>query len=141
VTYRQIRVLVPHIRILMLANDASQHTATASIHSGAQGYAPNKSASEIVPMMKTLASGETYMNPAIAYSVLQSGSFLSVSSVHKLSWQQESIMQLLAQGKTNKEMAHQLNVSENTVKNYLAIIFHKLKVHTRKEALARFLGI
>jgi two-component system response regulator DevR len=115
----------------MMTNDASQRTATVP-------YVLSKSASKIVQMMKTLAVRETYMNPAVAYSVLQSGSFVSVSSVHKLSRQQESIMRLLAQGKTNKEMAHQLNVSENTVKNYLAIIFHKLKVHTRKEATVRF---
>jgi DNA-binding NarL/FixJ family response regulator len=110
----------------MLTNDASQRTAAAP-------YVLNKSASEIIQTMKTLAVRETYMNPAVAYSVLQSGSFVSVSSVHKLSRQQESIMRLLAQGKTNKEMAHQLNMSENTVKNYLAIIFHKLKVNTHEK--------
>jgi len=42
-------------------------------------------------------------------------------------------MRLLAQGNTTKEMAHQLNISENTVKNYLAIIFHKLKVNTHEK--------
>lgn len=81
------------------------------------------------------------MNPTAAYRALQSGDVESLSSARKFSRQQDSIMQLLAQVKTNKEIANQLNISENTVKNYLALIFKKLRVNKRKEAVAQFLRI
>jgi DNA-binding NarL/FixJ family response regulator len=56
-----------------------------------------------------------------------------------LSPQERLIMPLLAQGKTNKEIAAQLRLSDKTIKNYLANIYHKLGVNRRTEAVAWFM--
>ena len=61
------------------------------------------------------------------------------SSDLRLSPQERAILPLLAEGKTNKEIAASLRLSDKTIKNYLANIFDKLQVHRRTEAVSWFI--
>jgi DNA-binding NarL/FixJ family response regulator len=141
---RRLLSVSSQIRILVLTSYAEDATVLAAVQSGAHGYAlKDARAEELLRAIRTVAQGRGYLDPRIAQQALRwittrSSADAGAQGIAKLSRQERLIMPLLAEGKTNKEIALQLGLSDKTVKNYLANIFDKLHVKRRTEAVARF---
>jgi DNA-binding NarL/FixJ family response regulator len=141
----RLRALVPQTRILILTAYAEDSTVITALQSGAHGYIlKDMQLEELLRAIRTVAEGRGYLDPRVTQKTLQwvragSSSGPSGGGLAKLSRQERLIMPLLAEGKTNKEIASQLRLSDKTVKNYLANIFFKIQVKRRAEAVAWFI--
>lgn len=142
---RRFLATMPKLRILVLTGYAEDATVAAAIKSGAHGYIlKDVKLDDLAHAIRTVAEGRGYLDPRVTQYALRwiSGSGSKESMAHgldKLSPQERLIMPLLAQGKTNKEIAVHLHLSDKTIKNYLANIYAKLGVNRRTEAVAWFM--
>ena len=140
---RRLFAVAPKLRILVLTSYAEN--CTAAIQNGAHGYVlKDVGTDDLIQAIRTVASGQGYLDSRITQQALhwiRSNSPLGMISdgITRLSPQECLIMPLLADGKTNKEIALELRLSDKTVKNYLANIFDKLHVKRRTEAVAWFM--
>jgi len=142
---RDILAACPETRVLFLTSFADDHTVVEAILSGAHGYVLKDIASEaLVKAIKTVASGQPLMDPRLTkytLHLIKSGPVQSGPSKRPLlSPQEQRLLPLVAEGLTNKEIATQLNLSEKTVKNYLANIYSKLQIGRRSQVAAFYAG-
>lgn len=142
---RQLLAAAPNLRVLVLTGHAEATTVAAAIKSGAHGYIlKDVKLDDLGQAIRTVAAGRGYLDPRITqYALHWIRTGVSQTSPlqgpRTLSPQERLIMPLLAQGKTNKEIAAQLKLSDKTVKNYLVNIYTKLNVNRRTEAVAWFM--
>lgn len=144
---RRLLAAMPKLRIMFLTGYAEEATVMAALESGAHGYVLKDVRSEhLIHAIRAVAAGRGYLDPRIAQEAIrwiptrpQKASAVH-GSIALLSRQERLIMPLLAEGKTNKEIAAQLHLSDKTVKNYLANIFDKLNVNRRTAAVAWFVS-
>lgn len=144
---RQILAATPATRILMLSSFSDDTMVVDALQSGAHGYAlKDVRTHDLIHAIRTVASGLGYLDPRVAQQTLhwirhraQTGSETSSDRLTRLSPQERAILPLLAEGKTNKEIAANLHLSDKTIKNYLANIFDKLQVHRRTEAVSWYI--
>ncbi|MFH1602326.1 MAG: response regulator transcription factor [Pseudomonadota bacterium] len=141
---REILAENPQTRILFLTSYDDQEAMLAAVFSGAGGYLLKEiGADALVQAVKSVAAGQSILNPGATKIVIErlqslSGTDQSASKCALLSPQERRVLALVAQGKTNKEIAAALDLSDKTVKNYLGNIFDKLHVTRRAEAAAIF---
>ncbi|MDF0650594.1 MAG: DNA-binding response regulator [Nitrospira sp. LK265] len=142
---RRLLAVVPKLRILVLTSYAEDSTVMAAVQNGAHGYVlKDVRMDDLIRAIRTVAGGHGYLDPRVTQQALhwiRTSSHLGEASngTSRLSPQERLILPLLAEGKTNKEIAVQLRLSDKTVKNYLANIFDKLHVKRRTEAVAWFM--
>lgn len=142
---RRLLAVAPKLRILVLTSYAEDSTVMAAVQNGAHGYVlKDVRMDDLIRAIRTVAGGQGYLDPRVTQQALhwiRSSSRLGAASLgtSRLSPQERLILPLLAEGKTNKEIAVQLRLSDKTVKNYLANIFDKLHVKRRTEAVAWFM--
>ncbi len=142
---RRLLTAVPKIRILILSGYVESTTVMAAVQSGAHGYAlKDIRMDDLTRAIRAVANGHGYLDPRVAQQALHwirtsPRSGLAAGGIARLTPQERLILPLLAEGKTNKEIAVQLCLSDKTVKNYLANIFGKLHVKRRTEAVAWFM--
>jgi two-component system, NarL family, response regulator DevR len=140
---RAIRTVCPQTRILFFTSYNDETAVLAAVFGGAQGYLLKTVPGEaLIQGIKSVAMGESILDPAVTKSVLTRMRSLSKhSSPHDpvdFSLQQRRVLALVAEGKSNKEIANDLNLSERTVRNYLNHIYKKLNVHSRTKAALLF---
>jgi DNA-binding NarL/FixJ family response regulator len=143
---RLIRAQRPEARVLFLTSYADDDAVMATILAGAQGFLLKEvSSDELVRAVKTVANGQSVLDPAVTTRVLARMQALSASTSaeppgkrDELSPQERRVLALVTEGKTNKEIAAALNLSEKTVGNYLGNVFQKLNVTRRAQAAAYF---
>lgn len=147
---REIRTACPDTRVLFLTSYSDEDAVTASILAGAYGYLLKEIGAEsLVRAVESVAAGHSIMDPSLAQRALtrmQSKSERATGAIKKeeeeeeeqLSAQEQRVLALVAEGKTNKEIAAALNLSDKTVKNYLSHIFQKLQITRRSQAAAYF---
>jgi DNA-binding NarL/FixJ family response regulator len=144
-TCRKLQAVAPQVRILVLTGHAEDATVIAALQSGAHGYVlKDVRMEDFVRAVRAVAAGRGYLDPRITQQTLnwvRSSSLPGGLSygIGKLSRQERLIMPLLAEGKTNKEIAVHLHLSDKTIKNYIANIFFKIQVKRRSEAVAWFI--
>jgi len=144
---RQILITTPTTRILMLTSFSDDAMVVDAVQSGAHGYAlKDVRTQDLIGAIRTVAKGQGYLDPRVAKQTLhwirhqsQTGSGALPDRLTRLSPQERAILPLLAEGKTNKEIAASLRLSDKTVKNYLANIFDKLHVRRRTEAVSWYI--
>ena len=118
-----------------------------AVQGGAHGYAlKDVRTQDLIQAIRTIASGQGYLDSRVAQQTLHwirdrshAASGHSPDRLTRLSPQERAILPLLAEGKTNKEIAVDLRLSDKTVKNYLANIFDKLQVKRRTEAVSWYI--
>lgn len=138
---RDILSACPQTRVLFLTSYADEDTVRAAVLAGAHGYVlKDIRTTALVETIRSVASGESLLDPTVAKRTL---SWLrnravkqATSNLRRLSPQEERILPLVAQGKTNKEIAVAMTLSEKTVKNYLANMYDKLGITRRSQAAA-----
>jgi two-component system response regulator DevR len=138
---REIRARHPKTAVIMLTSFADDEALFASIMAGASGYVLKQvKGGELVRAIRTVGKGESLLDPAVTSSVLdrlrKGKHMLRDEKLARLSPQEERILSLVADGKTNREIGEELHLAEKTVKNYVSSILSKLEVARRAEAAA-----
>jgi DNA-binding NarL/FixJ family response regulator len=142
---REIRANTPHSKIVFLTAFADEDAVLAAIFAGADGYLLKEIAGEaLVSAIESVARGQSILDPAITRAVLDGMRSMSLPAAGPkdslLSPQEQHVLALVAEGKTNKEIAAALGLSYKTVKNYLSNVFQKLQVSHRSQAAAFFVS-
>jgi two-component system, NarL family, response regulator DevR len=137
---REIIAVYPQTRVLFLTSYADDESILAAVAAGAHGYLLKEIGSRgLVQAIQTVASGRSILDPAVTARALEwIKNRDTPSSSEKLSPQEERVLALVAEGKTNREIADALGLREKTIKNYLANIFDKLHITRRSQAAAYF---
>jgi two-component system response regulator DevR len=138
---REIRARRPDTKVVMLTSFADDEALFASIMAGASGYVLKQvRGGDLLQSMRTVARGGSLLDPAVTGAVLdrlrKGKHLLKDEKLARLSPQEERILALVADGKTNKEIGDELHLAEKTVKNYVSSILSKLEVARRAEAAA-----
>jgi two-component system response regulator DevR len=138
---REIRAKHERTAVLMLTTFADDEALFASIMAGASGYVLKQvRGTELVRAIRTVGKGESLLDPAVTSSVLdrlrKGKHLLGDEKLSRLSPQEERILALVADGRTNKEIGDELQLAEKTIKNYVSSILSKLEVARRAEAAA-----
>jgi two-component system, NarL family, nitrate/nitrite response regulator NarL len=132
----KISASAPTVRIMMLTVSENRENLMAALKAGAHGYVlKGVSASELRSITRRVAGGEAYVTPALAADMLTEFSNPHpINSFSELTPRETTILQLLSQGLTNKEIGERTFLAEKTVKHYMTSILQKLHVRSRTEA-------
>ncbi len=135
---REIRDENADIKVLMLTSYSDEEAVMGSIMAGASGYLLKEIRSqEIVEAIRRVGSGQSLLDPAVTAGVLERVRRGKEEDVlAQLTEQEQKILELIAEGQTNREIAGQINLSDKTVKNYVSNILGKLEVSRRSQAAA-----
>jgi DNA-binding NarL/FixJ family response regulator len=133
----------PDARIIMWAATATDDHVFAAIMAGVRGFILRRSrTNEILGSIRAVAAGGSLIDPTLAAGVLdrvrQERSVLGGDRLEALSPREADILSLVAAGRTNREIADAIHLSEKTVKNHLTRILAKLQVARRSEAAAYY---
>ena len=134
---RELRSAMPDLVCLMLTSFADDEAMYASVMAGAAGYVLKQiKARDLIEDVKKVASGASLMDPrAVARVVDRIVNPPKLDpTLSSLSPQESKILDLIAEGRTNKQIADAMFLSENTVKNYVTGLLRKLKMTSRTEA-------
>jgi len=138
---REIRSEHPQIRVVILTSYPDEEAVFASIVAGASGYLLKQiRGRDLVAALESVGRGESLLDPAVTEKVLDrvrriaSGTY--TDELAQLTRQEQKILLLIAEGKTNKEIAAEIFLSDKTVKNYVSSILAKLNLQRRSQAAA-----
>ena len=137
---REITQQLPDTKVIMLTSFAEDELLFDAIIAGAAGYILKQiDSKELIRALETVARGDALLDPAVTKKVFERVRRAARESEDKmfasLTDQELRILVLVAQGKTNKEIAEILFLSEKTVRNYVSSILAKLNLSTRSEAV------
>src|SRR6266576_424306 len=138
---REIRARLPKTQVLMLTTFADDDALFASIMAGAAGYVLKQiKGGDLIRAIRAVGAGENLLDPAVTKGLLdrlrKGKHLLQDERLARLSGQEERILGIIADGKTNKQIGDELHLAEKTVKNYVSSILAKLEVARRAEAAA-----
>jgi DNA-binding NarL/FixJ family response regulator len=138
---RDIRAELPATRVVMLTSFPDDEAVFSAIVAGASGYLLKQiRARDLVAALEAVARGESLLDPAVTEKVLARVRQIASGEVHDelagLTPQERKILMLVAEGKTNKEIAGEIFLSDKTVKNYVSSILAKLNLERRAQAAA-----
>ncbi|HEV3331531.1 MAG TPA: response regulator transcription factor [Bryobacteraceae bacterium] len=135
---RRVTGSVPHARVIALSMHKDSVYVREVLRAGARGYLLKDSdAGELVSAVRAVARGEGYLSPAVSNAVLDDYRKHVSDPIDLLSSREREVLQMLAEGKTNKEIATVLNLSVYTVDAHRGRIMEKLNLHSINE-LVRF---
>jgi DNA-binding NarL/FixJ family response regulator len=139
---RAIRAELPQTRVVMLTSYPDEEAVLSAIVAGASGYLLKQiRGRDLVAALETVGRGGSLLDPAVTERVLErirriaSGASES-DEISQLTSQERKILLLVAEGKTNKEIASEIFLSDKTVKNYVSSILAKLNLERRAQAAA-----
>ena len=136
---REIRSRFPDTQVLILTSYADEEALVAAIQAGAAGYVLKRiDGDDLVRSVERAAQGESLLDPEMTeklFARIRSGEEQD-PLLSRLSPQEQRILEMIAQGKTNREIADELYLAEKTVKNYVSNLLRKLEMKRRSEAAA-----
>ncbi|MDB6017464.1 MAG: two component transcriptional regulator, LuxR family [Pedosphaera sp.] len=140
---RRLKELCPSVRVLILTVYEDNEQIFGALKAGASGYLLKRAEpTDVIRAINEVKLGGAPMSSQIACRVVES--FYENSRVspveEKLSQREEEILEELSKGYTTKEIASHFSISANTVHTHLKHIYEKLHVHSRTEAVLKFLG-
>jgi two-component system, NarL family, nitrate/nitrite response regulator NarL len=130
----------PQTKVLAFTASAGIDYAVRALEAGVSGYVlKGSTANELCEAIQKVLTGETFITPSFATKVivaLRDASLRKIAArAIKLSLREDQIVKLLLRGRTNKEIANQLNISEKTVKHYMTLLMQKMNVRNRLEVI------
>jgi len=139
----QIRDLLPHVKILMLTISDDEADLYDAIKAGASGYLLKEiPIEEVADAIRSVWAGQSRISPSMASKLLTEFAAMSKTADERppmpsprLTGREMEVLKLVAQGLNNRDIAKQLFISENTVKNHIRNILEKLHLHSRMEAV------
>ena len=140
---REIRSRRPHTRILMLSSFSDEETVIASLLAGVSGYLlEDAEPDQLIDAIRSVANGASLLDATATETLLtwmrREDARVGPDPLSGLSAQERKILPLIAEGKTNREIACALSLSEHTVKTYISNVLQKLQL-TRRAELAAFI--
>lgn len=141
---REILGTCPDTHVVFLTSFSDEHAVLSTTFAGAKGYLLKTiGGTALVQAIHAIAGGQSILDPAVTGAVLARMRSLSAMDTNgqsaTLSPQERRILPLVADGKTNKEIAVALGLSDKTIKSYLSNIYEKLEVTSRTQVAAMFL--
>jgi DNA-binding NarL/FixJ family response regulator len=138
---REIRAELPDTRVVILTSYPDEDAVLSAIVAGASGYLLKQvRARDLVAALEAVGRGESLLDPAVTGRVLERVRRIATSDqpdeLAQLTAQEQKILLLVAEGKTNKEIAAEVFLSDKTVKNYVSSILAKLNLERRAQAAA-----
>jgi two-component system, NarL family, response regulator NreC len=135
---RRLGESVPHARVVALSMHKDSVYVREILRAGARGYLLKDSvAADLVSAVRSVARGEGYISPQVSNAVLDDYRRHVTNPIDTLTSREREVLQMLAEGKTNKEIAVILNLSVYTVDAHRGRIMEKLNLHSINE-LVRF---
>ena len=139
---RHIRQTSPHIAILVLTMFSDDDSVFTALRAGAQGYIlKGADRAELLRAILAVSRGEAIFSPAIAKRLMRHFATLSAERMPavfpELTDRERVILELIAQGRSNAEIATRLVLSPKTVRNHISNILSKLHVADRAQAIVR----
>ncbi len=139
----QIKDLLPHVKILMLTISDEEADLYDAIKAGASGYLLKEiPIEEVADAIRSVWAGQSRISPSMASKLLNEFAAMTKVSgdrpqipVPRLTDREMEVLKLVAKGKNNRDIAKDLYISENTVKNHIRNILEKLHLHSRMEAV------
>jgi DNA-binding NarL/FixJ family response regulator len=140
---QQIKDLMPHVKILMLTISDEEADLYDAIKAGASGYLLKEiSIDEVADAIRSVWQGQSRISPSMASKLLTEFAAMSKRAderqqlpAPRLTDREMAVLKLVAQGLNNRDIAKELFISENTVKNHIRNILEKLHLHSRMEAV------
>ncbi len=136
---REIRSQWPGTKVLMLTSFADEEALFASVMAGASGYVLKQIHSDdLIESIRRVGRGESLLDPAMTERVFRKirGEEDDDPLLARLTGQERKILDLIAMGMTNREIADEMFLAEKTVKNYVSNLLAKLGMSRRSEAAA-----
>ena len=138
-----IKDVVPSARIVMLTISDDEADLYDAIKAGASGYLLKEiSIDEVAAAIRSVAGGQSLISPSMASKLLaefatmmRRGDERQQVSAPRLTERELEVLKLVARGMNNRDIAKELFISENTVKNHIRNILEKLQLHSRMEAV------
>jgi DNA-binding NarL/FixJ family response regulator len=136
-----IKEVAPTARIIMLTVSDDEADLYDAVKNGASGYLlKDSSIDEVAQAIRLVADGQSLISPSMATKLLEEFKQMSRSgrehvSGPRLTDRELEVLNLVAQGLNNRDIAKRLYISENTVKNHVRNILEKLQLHSRMEAV------
>ena len=140
---KQIKEILPHVKILMLTISDEEADLYDAIKAGATGYLLKEvSIEEVGAAIRSVQTGQSLISPSMASKLLSEFATMVKRADEKQSAPQPrltdremEVLKLVAKGRNNRDIAKELFISENTVKNHIRNILEKLHLHSRMEAV------
>jgi two-component system NarL family response regulator len=138
-----IKAMVPSTKIIMLTMSDEESDLYEAVKAGANGYLlKDVPGEEIADGVRAVYHGDSLISPSMASKLLAEFAQMSRRQgdrplpvgAPRLTDRELEVLRLVARGMANKEIAHELFISENTVKNHVRNILEKLQLHSRMEA-------
>jgi DNA-binding NarL/FixJ family response regulator len=138
---REIRAELPATRVVMLTSYPDEQAVFSAIIAGASGYLLKQiRARDLVAALEAVGRGESLLDPVVTEKVLERVRRMASGGMDDelsgLTAQERKILVLVADGKTNKEIAAEVFLSDKTVKNYVSSILSKLNLERRAQVAA-----
>ena len=138
---REIRAELPETRVVILTSYPDEDAVLSAIIAGASGYLLKQvRARDLVAGLEAVGRGESLLDPAVTGRVLERVRRIATADqpdeLAQLTAQERKILLLVAEGKTNKQIAAEVFLSDKTVKNYVSSILGKLNLERRAQAAA-----
>ena len=138
---REIRAEFPATRVVILTSYPDEEAVLSAIIAGASGYLLKQiRGRDLVSALESVGRGESLLDPAVTEKVLDRVRRIATGTytdeLAQLTQQEQKILLLVAEGKTNKEIAADVFLSDKTVKNYVSSILSKLNLERRAQAAA-----
>lgn len=133
---RRIKEEMPYVRIVILTVSESEEDLFAAVKGGAQGYLlKNIDPDDLIACLQQVQRGEAPLAPPMAAKILHEFAAPTPRPGPTLTARERQVLELVARGDANKEIARHLQISENTVKNHLRNILEKLHLQNRVQAV------
>jgi len=136
---REVRSRFPEVQCLMLTSFADDEALFSAIMAGAAGYVLKQiRGTDLVDAIRRVAAGESLLDPAVTARVLERlrAEPKEDDGLAQLSEQERRILDLIAEGCTNRQISETIFLAEKTVKNYVSSLLAKLGMERRTEAAA-----
>jgi DNA-binding NarL/FixJ family response regulator len=124
----------PDVRVVVLTSFSEMERVHAALANGASGYLlKDAEAGEVVAAIRAATSGEVYLDPAVARQLTQE-MVAPATGVNSLTSRERDVLMLVAEGRSNQEIADELVISERTARTHVSNVLRKLQLTSRTQA-------
>lgn len=127
---REIRRSYPQTKTILLTQHDEKQYVTEALEAGVKGYVlKNQAGSDLLHALRQVSRGQVYLSPGVAQVVVESYQSNAGRSVTQLTLRERQVLQLIAEGKTTKDIASVLGISVKTAESHRTRLMQKLDIH------------